>query len=182
MKIFTSHHSYEHNWSIVSLAFFLRYPNPYSAHVVSTDVISRHIDADGRLCTTRLILKRGKLPTWSNKLFKNISESWVLEDSLVDPLKRIMYTRTRNLDHTRVLQVEESQVYSANEQDERTNVVTEARIVSQFGWGVTNRIEKFAQSKFGEHVHTSREGMVFILQELRKNGWNGLRLRSAAQA
>src|ERR1700730_7276649 len=67
-------------WSIVSLAFFLRYPNPYAAHVVSCDVVSRTHTESGSLLTTRLILKRGALPRWAPKGIITRAETWVIEE------------------------------------------------------------------------------------------------------
>ena len=96
------------NWSIVSLAYFLRYPNPYAAHVISCDVISREHTPSGSLLTTRLILKRGNLPRWFPKQFVSRTESWLVEESEVDPFGKVVKCRTRNLDNLKVMRVEES--------------------------------------------------------------------------
>lgn len=94
-------------WSIVSLAFFLRYPNPYAAHVTSCDVISRDFTPSGTLVTTRLILKRGSLPRWAPQGIISRAESWVIEESEVDPFGQVVKCKTKNLDHVKVMQVEE---------------------------------------------------------------------------
>jgi PRELI-like family len=98
-------------WSIVALAFILRYPNPYASHVVSCDVISRTHTPSGSLLTTRLILKRGSLPRWAPQGIISRAESWVVEESEVDPFGKIVQCQTRNLDHVKVMQVEESVVF-----------------------------------------------------------------------
>jgi hypothetical protein len=95
-------------WPIVSLAFFLRYPNPYAAHVISCDVISRNQTSSGSLLTTRLILKRGAMPRWFPKGIVSRAESWVIEESEVDPHGMVVRCRTKNLDHVKVMQVEEA--------------------------------------------------------------------------
>ena len=102
-----SHDHHSDPWSIVSLAFFLRYPNPYAAHVLSCDVISRTHTPQGTLLTTRLILKKGSLPKWAPKGIVNRAESWILEESEVDPGGRVVRCKTRNLDHVKVMRVEE---------------------------------------------------------------------------
>lgn len=94
-------------WSIVSLAYFLRYPNPYASHVVSCDVISRTHSPSGTLLTTRLILKRGALPRWAPQGIVSRAESWIIEESEVDPMGKTVRCRTKNLDHVKVMQVEE---------------------------------------------------------------------------
>lgn len=94
-------------WSIVSLAYFLRYPNPYASHVISCDVISREQTPSGTLLTTRLILKRGNLPRWFPKQFVSRAESYLIEESEVDPFGKVVKCRTRNLDNVKVMRVEE---------------------------------------------------------------------------
>ena len=102
-------------WSTVCFAFFLRYPNPHARHVVSCDVISRQITPTGGLLTTRLILKRGALPKWAPKNIISRAETWVLEESEVDPFGHVVQCRTRNLDHLKVMQVYETTTLQDNE-------------------------------------------------------------------
>src|SRR3954451_19322119 len=54
-----------HPWELVTYAFWMRYPNPFSKHVLAADVIDRSFDPEtGVLKTTRLLLKQGVLPRW----------------------------------------------------------------------------------------------------------------------
>jgi len=64
VKIFNTRQKLEYAWDHVTLALFLKYPNPFSVHVISADVIDRYIDPLGRLCSTRLIHKKGSIPNW----------------------------------------------------------------------------------------------------------------------
>ena len=96
-------------WPTVALAFFLRYPNRYASHVLSCDVIDRHLTPSGTLRTTRLILKRGALPAWFPRSFVQRGESWIVEESEVDVSGKVLKSMTRNLDHVKALQVLESQ-------------------------------------------------------------------------
>ena len=96
----------------MSLAFFLRYPNPYASHVLSCDVISRDFTPSGSLVTTRLILKTATLPRWAPRGIVSRSESWILEESEVDPQGKIVCCLTRNLDHVKAMQVHETQTFS----------------------------------------------------------------------
>jgi hypothetical protein len=99
-------------WSIVSLAFFLRYPNPYASHVISCDVISRDFTPSGSLLTTRLILKTATLPRWAPRGIVSRSESLILEESEVDPQGKVVRCLTRNLEHVKAMQVHETQTFS----------------------------------------------------------------------
>jgi PRELI-like family len=100
-------------WPIVTLAWFLRYPNPYALHVLSTDTIYQAIDPTSKILkVVRLHLKKGKLPVWSKRFLSHISESWIVETTEVDLRNGRMETRMRNLDHRKVLYVEERGTWS----------------------------------------------------------------------
>jgi len=168
MKFFSQSFLYDDPWSIVSLAYFLRYPNPYASHVISCDVISRTQTISGSLLTTRLILKRGALPRWAPQGIISRAESWVIEESEVDPMGKTIRCCTKNLDHVKVMQVEESVLFRQTKEG-RTLQTTEARIVSGFGWGLTKRIEQHGLTRFKANVQRSREGVSLILELLRQS-------------
>ncbi|KAF2763906.1 MSF1-domain-containing protein [Teratosphaeria nubilosa] len=121
VKFYSSNYSYDYGFSAVSLAYFLRYPNPYSRHVASTDTISRNYDPEmQRLTTVRLHLKRSRLPPAVLKLLPKSTlgadgdgrtQSFILETSVVDVKEGWMETESRNLDWNNVLSVIERQSY-----------------------------------------------------------------------
>ena len=122
VKFYSTSYTYDYPFSAVSLAYFLRYPNPYSRHVASTDTISRHYDPDTqRLTTVRLHLKRSRLPPAVVKLLPKSTlggaaedgrtQSFILEKSVVDVKEGWMATESRNLDWNNVLSVIERQTY-----------------------------------------------------------------------
>ncbi|KAJ3548559.1 hypothetical protein NMY22_g1221 [Coprinellus aureogranulatus] len=169
MKFFSQSFLYDDNWSIVSLAYFLRYPNPYASHVISCDVISREQTSSGTLLDQPgLILKRGNLPRWFPKQFVSRAESWLIEESEVDPFGKVVKCRTRNLDNVKVMRVEE-QVEFRQTEENRTLQHTEVRIVSGFGWGLTKRIETYGITKFKQNLQRSREGVHLILGLIRQS-------------
>ncbi|KAJ7071459.1 PRELI-like family-domain-containing protein, partial [Mycena amicta] len=168
MKFFSQSHLYDDPWSIVTLAFFLRYPNPYASHVLSCDVVSRSFSPSGTLLTTRLILKRGAMPRWFPQGIINRAESWVVEETEVDPAGRVVSCKTKNLDHVKIMQVEETVVFRSTA-DGKTLQHTEARVRSGFGWGLTRRIEAHGLNKFKANMQRSREGVSLVLQLLRQS-------------
>ncbi|KAF3183896.1 hypothetical protein TWF106_002660 [Orbilia oligospora] len=133
VKFYQNGFSYDYTWHAVTLAYFLRYPNPYSTHVISSDVISRHVDEAGILHTVRIHHKRGKLPAALTRLLPTVSDSYILETSRVNPHTMVMETETRNLDHTSILSVVEHQVYTPAAEGSGTNVQTTVRFDSRFG-------------------------------------------------
>jgi len=177
MRFFSQSHLYDDPWSIVSLAFFLRYPNPYASHVVSCDVISRTPTTSGSLLTTRLILKKGSLPKWAPKGIISRAESWILEESEVDLEGKIVRCRTRNLDHVKVMRVEETVVLT-QAADGKTLQTNEARIISRFGWGLAKSIESHGLARFKANLQRSREGVSLILGLLRQSRLQPMTLAS----
>lgn len=124
VKFYETHISYEYPFPAVTLAYFLRYPNPYSRHVLSTDVIDSYVDpATSRLHTVRLHLKRSKIPPAILKLLPRsvlggatsnnaAGQSYILERSVVDVKEGWMKTESKNLEWTGVLSVIERQLYT----------------------------------------------------------------------
>ena len=121
VKFYSSTDTYSYPFPAVTLAYFLRYPNPYSTHVLSTDTIARHFDPETqRLTTVRLHLKRSKLPSAVVKLLPSSllgtsasgeSQTYILEKSVVDVNEGWMDTESRNLEWTGVLSVVERQMF-----------------------------------------------------------------------
>ncbi|KAI0724239.1 MSF1-domain-containing protein [Cerioporus squamosus] len=170
MRFYTQSFLYDDPWSIVSLAYLLRYPNPYSTHILSCDVISRELTPSGSLLTTRLILKTGSLPRWAPKGMIQRAESWVLEESEVDPLGKVMRCTTKNLDHVKVMRVEEH-IHIRQTAEGKTLQTTEAMFMSGFGWGLTKKIENYGLAKFKANLQRvrSREGFSIILDLIRQS-------------
>lgn len=132
VKFYESYFSYCYSFPAVSLAYFLRYPNPHSRHVLSTDVIDSYVDpSTKRLHTLRLHLKSSKIPQVVlsfiprgilNSLSNNVGQSYVLEKSVVDAREGWMKTESKNLEWTGVLSVIEKQVY--RKRDEASSLPT----------------------------------------------------------
>ncbi|CAP73715.1 uncharacterized protein PODANS_2_10760 [Podospora anserina S mat+] len=137
----TTNHTYAHPFPAVSLAFFLRYCspqlNPFASHVLSTDTIDSHIDpATGRLHTTRIHLKKSRMPPAVMKLLPTTltggtasQASYILETSVVDMREGWMSTESRNLNFVGVLSVVERQMYSIPKTRTLDNTEVETKVV-----------------------------------------------------
>ncbi|KAI9925544.1 hypothetical protein ASPWEDRAFT_135351 [Aspergillus wentii DTO 134E9] len=159
MKFFENVFTYDYSFPAVSLAYFLRYPNPYSRHVLTSDVIDRYVDQKTqRLHTTRLHLKKSKVPSGILKLLPkgmggsdNSGQSYILETTVVDAKEGWMETESRNMEWTGILSVVEKQVYQRqpvdgelqalqglsldDKRNEQTTVKTTVTFRSKFGQG-----------------------------------------------
>lgn len=153
MKIYQSSSDYpSYSLPTVSLAYFLRYPNPKAPHVLSTDVLSQHVDANtGRLHTVRLHLKRSKVPAAVAHFLPKAmigadgkSQTYILEKSTIDIKEGWMQTETRNMEWTGVLSVVEKQMYKDNSKFELkkldgTSCQTTVTFVSKLGETIRKR-------------------------------------------
>ncbi|CAG8279084.1 unnamed protein product [Penicillium salamii] len=155
MKFFENKFTYDYSFPAVSLAYFLRYPNPYSRHVLTTDVIDRYVDPKtDRLHTIRLHLKKSKVPSGILKLLPkgmggsdNSGQSYILEKTIVDAKEGWMETESRNMEWTGILSVVEKQHYqhhpsevaldglAVDQTAEQTTVKTTVTFRSRLGQG-----------------------------------------------
>jgi len=227
VKFYESAFTYDYSFPAVTLAYFLRYPNPYSTHVLSTDVISRSIDpATGQLHTLRIHRKSSRLPPAVFKLLpKSVlgnvsggrSESYILESSTIDVKEGWMKTESKNLDWTGILSVVEKQEYQRHvpldESDDfavgagTTGVVTTVMFRSRLGdrlrararkgditsvdgadeevpkrgffaslstSGIQRSIEAIASRKTENQLGKSKEGMMVVLERMRRGGLVGV--------
>jgi 4-amino-4-deoxychorismate lyase len=155
----TTNHTYSHPFPTVTLAFFLRYCspqlNPFASHVLSTDTISSHVDpATGRLHTTRIHLKKSRMPPAVMKLLPTSltggaadKASYILETSVVDIREGWMATESRNLNFVGVLSVVERQLYTAPAPvpaAARTDVETKVVFRSRLGERIRDRLGQHA--------------------------------------
>ncbi|CDK24495.1 unnamed protein product [Kuraishia capsulata CBS 1993] len=164
-----SEHNFEFDFPTVTLAYFNRYPNPFSTHVLSCDTISKRIDTQGNLHQTKLIVKTGRLPKWiAPFLGSRITSSCIIEHTVVNPLERTMMTYTRNLDHTKILQIEEFTSFKYNPVDNVTSSQSKVKFSSGFkAWGVKDRIENWSFQRFSDNLKRSRLGLKFVMSEIR---------------
>ncbi|KAI5310096.1 hypothetical protein KEM55_001707, partial [Ascosphaera atra] len=176
MKFFESDFSYDYSFPAVSLAYFLRYPNPYSRHVLTTDVIDRHVDArTGRLHTTRLHLKKSKVPKAMLKLLpsgiagrEGSGQSYILETSVVDVREGWMKTESKNMEWTGILSVVEKQDFQRTYPDAATNTDDD-----KHGGGITEFVSTtpIDWSKRGRECTNVKTTVIFhsrIGQSIRK--------------
>jgi 4-amino-4-deoxychorismate lyase len=94
------------------------------------------------------------------------TEAFIIEHSLVDVRNGIMTTVTKNLSHSKIMLVEETQTYRRD--GTQTLVKTEARIVSNTGWFLRGRIEGFGLNRFKKNWVKSTQGILHVVEELQK--------------
>ncbi|XP_051515262.1 PRELI domain containing 1b isoform X2 [Myxocyprinus asiaticus] len=132
-KYFFSETDIESAWELVSTAFWQRYPNPYSTHVLTEDVVFREVTSDNCLVSRRLLTKTNRLPRWAERIFPgSLTRSvYIIEDSVVDLSNRSLTTLTWNINHAKFMRVVERCVFHGErESPVRTQLTREAWISS----------------------------------------------------
>ncbi|XP_078087306.1 PRELI domain-containing protein 1, mitochondrial-like isoform X1 [Mustelus asterias] len=132
VKYFLGLNDLKSSWDQVFAAFWQRYPNPYSKHVLTEDVIHREVTPD-KVISRRLLTKTGIVPRWAERLFPtNVAHSaFVLEDSVVDLKHKTLTTFTWNINHSRLMVVREWCVYRIHPENKTwTQIKREAWISS----------------------------------------------------
>lgn len=126
MKKYEGSHTFHHTWQQIAIAFWNRYPNKYSRHVLSEDILDRQINHSGQLVTKRLFVKTNSCPKWIERLMKSRNVH-ILEESFVDPIRQTLTTITRNLGMTNLMSVEETCVYRPHPDNKTSWTIVERR-------------------------------------------------------
>ncbi|KAK6474900.1 PRELI domain-containing protein 1 [Huso huso] len=156
------------SWDQVFVAFWQRYPNPYSKHVLTEDILFREVTPDNRLISRRLLTKTNRAPRWTEKyLPSNMARSaYIIEDSIVDPQSRTLTTFTWNISHARYMAVEERCVYGVNpDNNSWTEIKREAWISSNL-FGLSRALQEFGLARFKSSITKTMKGFEFILAKM----------------
>lgn len=168
VKYFCNSTDIRSTWDHVVSAFWQRYPNPFSTHVLTEDVVYREVTADQRLLSRRLLMKTNRLPRWAERFFPSgMSRSvYIIEDSIVDPVNRSLTTYTWNLNHTTLMSVEERCVFQDSlEQPASTRLKREAWISSGI-YGFSRPIQEFGLARFKSNQVKAMKGLEYALSNL----------------
>ncbi|XP_027574489.1 PRELI domain-containing protein 1, mitochondrial [Pipra filicauda] len=155
-------------WDQVFAAFWQRYPNPYSKHVLTEDIVHREVTPDHKLLSRRLLTKTNRMPRWAERFFPaNVAHSvYILEDSIVDPKNQTMTTFTWNINHARLMVVEERCVYRVNPENSNWTEVKREAWVSSSLFGVSRAIQEFGLARFKSNVTKSTKGFEYVLARM----------------
>ncbi|CAK9298069.1 unnamed protein product [Gordionus sp. m RMFG-2023] len=109
-KSCTQTFTFNYPWEKVAFAINNRYPNSYSSHVISEDVISKEIK-DNKLYIKKIIVKISKIPKWAEKIIPARSVP-ILEKCIIDPLNKIYVSYKQNIMHQKFMMAREYCTYT----------------------------------------------------------------------
>uniref|UniRef100_A0A2K6TPJ1 PRELI/MSF1 domain-containing protein n=1 Tax=Saimiri boliviensis boliviensis TaxID=39432 RepID=A0A2K6TPJ1_SAIBB len=105
VKCFLGQSVLRSSWGQVFAAFWQRYPNPYSKHVLTEDTVHREVTPDQKLRSRRPPTTTNRVPRWAERLSPASAarSGYILEDSAVDPQNETMTTFTWDINHARLM-------------------------------------------------------------------------------
>ncbi|EPQ14682.1 PRELI domain-containing protein 1, mitochondrial [Myotis brandtii] len=108
------------------------------------------------------------MPRWAKRLFPaNVAHSvYILEGSIVDPQNQTMTIFTWNINHTRLMVVEEWCVYYVNSEDSGWTEIHWEAWVSSSLFGISRAVQEFGLAWFKSNVTKSVKGFEYILANL----------------
>ncbi|KAG9511233.1 PRELI domain-containing protein 1, mitochondrial, partial [Fragariocoptes setiger] len=163
MRRYERQTTFQFNWQQIAIAFWRRYPNKHSKHVLSEDVIHRHINREGQLVSRRLFVKTNSCPKWIEKLIPS-RKVHVLEDSCVDPKQETLTTITRNIAMTNLMTVEETCVYKPHPENKAWTMLERKVIIDSKLYGLTGRaVKAFGLERYRYNAKKSDKGFLQTL-------------------
>ncbi|GAB6023453.1 hypothetical protein CHUAL_008233 [Chamberlinius hualienensis] len=164
-KYYENHSDFKFSWDQVAQAFWCRYPNPFSNHVLSEDVICREV-RDNKLYSKRLLTKTNHLPEWG-KRFMTSRAICIVEESVVDPIQRTIVTYTRNIGFNRVMNVEEKCTYrQINENDNQWTQIQRQAYIESGVFGFAKAIQAFGIDRFRKNSLKATKGYLYVLNKM----------------
>lgn len=151
-------------WEQVAQAFWKRYPNPNSKHVLSEDTVVRKIES-GKLFSKRLLSKTNSIPKWAERFFIG-SHIYIVEESTVDPLNKILVTYTRNLGYTKVMSVTEKVVYTVSDTYPGHTVAVRSAWIDSQVTGFSRAICAFGYERFKKNCNKMVGGFNYVLSTM----------------
>jgi len=164
MKYFAGTTNVKYRWDQVSNVIFKRYPNPWSSHVLTEDVISRHVEGP-ILKSIRVITKTNKLPKWSER-FISANSGCVVEESHVNAQEKTIVTYTRNIIFKSVMCVDEKCEYTVSPDTKSWTLLKREAWVSSSVLGFSKAIEALGVERYRKNIKKSLKGLEYLLGKM----------------
>ncbi|XP_063220738.1 PRELI domain-containing protein 1, mitochondrial [Bacillus rossius redtenbacheri] len=161
MRYFEMSSVFHYPWEQVAEAFWKRYPNPESTHVLSEDTVFREVRGH-QLFSKRVFTKTNRVPKWGER-FVSAHTVKILEESVVDPREQVLVTYTRNLGYVRVMSVVEKVVYRASSDNPGWTVAERSAWVDSHVFGFARAIQAFGMERFRKNCLKMTGGFNHVL-------------------
>lgn len=168
MRYYESSQTFKYNWEQVVKAFWCRYPNPYSSHVLTEDVVHREVDDCGNLLTKRLISKTSSAPKWTER-FLSSKLVYIIEESILDPKLKTLTTYTRNIGLKHLMTIEEKVTYRSTGDTNNWTIAERKAWIDSHLFGLSSAVQRLGLDRFRKNVSKACQGFNFVLNALYDN-------------
>ncbi|KAF7490519.1 PRELI domain-containing protein 1 [Sarcoptes scabiei] len=152
-------------WDQVVYAFWNRYPNPFSKHVITEDVTHRSVSKDGRLFTKRLLKKTNNAPKWTER-FLPAKFVFIIEESIIDCKSKTLITYTRNIGLQHLMTLEEKVVYKQDSTDKSSTVCERQAWINSTFYGLSSAIQRLGLERYKQNIKKAYKGFNYTLEML----------------
>ncbi|GIX98754.1 PRELI domain-containing protein 1, mitochondrial [Caerostris darwini] len=157
MKFFEGTDVFNYSWLQIADIFWLRYPNPFSKHVRTEDVLYREVE-DGVLHTKRLLTKTVRFSYFGYNV--NIKNEPIIEESFIDPRNQTIKTSTWNVG-TAIAQVKEVCYYRKKE--DHNTIIERKAWIEKTKLYLPGFLESIMIRRFQKSVQKTRKGLEYVL-------------------
>ncbi|GBN14890.1 PRELI domain-containing protein 1, mitochondrial [Araneus ventricosus] len=157
MKFFEGADVFPYTWLQIADIFWLRYPNPYSKHVRTEDVLYRKVE-NGVLHTKRLLTKTVRFTSFGYNI--SIKNEPIIEESFIDPRKQTIQTYTWNVG-TSIAQIKEECFYRKKE--ENNTIIERKAWIQRTKLYLPSIIESYMIRRFQKNVQKTCKGLEYVL-------------------
>ena len=140
----------------------------YSTHVLTEDVVQRKVDDNGNLLTKRLISKTNSAPKWTER-FLSSKLVYIIEESILDPKRKILTTYTRNIGMKHLMSIEEKVTYRTSGENIEWTVAERQAWIDSSVFGLSSAVQKFGLDRFRKNINKACQGFNFVLNALYDN-------------
>ncbi|XP_055337440.1 PRELI domain-containing protein 1, mitochondrial-like [Paramacrobiotus metropolitanus] len=165
-KYYYSSSLFSYTWEQLVTAFWLRYPNPYSSHVLSEDVLDRRLTDDGKVVTIRVLSKTNHMPKWGERFIRGPQHVYIVEESIVDPVNKTLTTYSKNVGYTKVMTVDEKCVYQPVSSDPSMAELARSACIESHVFGFAKAIQAFGVERYKRNTTKTTNGFLYILEHL----------------
>jgi 4-amino-4-deoxychorismate lyase len=161
-------HVYPYSWDVVSRAFWNKYPNATLTHVERVDVISRHMDSEGRLHSARVVrCSQNGIPSWAESYLGKYS--YVYEETICDPVAKTLLLKSTNLSYRNIATVNETCFYRPHQGSDGSKthtMYTQDAQVSAFVPFVSKKLESLGVSTGSVNAAKGLNAMEALCKEI----------------
>ncbi|XP_022662966.1 PRELI domain containing protein 3B-like [Varroa jacobsoni] len=167
MKIWTSEHTFNHPWEVVTQAAWRKYPNPLNPSVVAIDIVDRNVHG-GQLHSHRLITTKWGVPAWARPVFGRDKLGYASEHSVVDPEKKVMTMMSKNLNFSKELNLVERLTYTEHPTQPGCTLMTQEAVVTIQGVPLSSHLESFIAGSISNNATKGRQAMELVISKIKE--------------